>query len=80
MRTALRSDYRHVDTATMYGNEAEVGAARQDSGLIHWPPGGTDASAALWAPHAIFGDREAIHARAATGRRLPLSPRPGELR
>ena len=27
VRTALRSDYRHIDTATMYGNEAEVGAA-----------------------------------------------------
>jgi len=88
VRTALRSDYRHVDTATMYGNEAEVGAAWQDSGLprdavflttklpprlagkarrtleqslrslgtdhvdlwlIHWPPGGADASTALWA-------------------------------
>lgn len=88
VRTALRSGYRHVDTATMYGNEAEVGAAWQDSGLprddvflttklpprlagkahrtleqslrslgtdhvdlwlIHWPPGGADASAALWA-------------------------------
>jgi len=88
VRTALRSGYRHVDTATMYGNEAEVGAAWQDSGLpraevflttklpprlagkahrtleqslrslgtdhvdlwlIHWPPGGAAASAALWA-------------------------------
>ena len=88
VRTALRSDYRHIDTATMYRNEAEVGAAWQDSGvprdevflttklpperagqarrtleqslsslgtdhvdlwLIHWPPGGDDASAALWA-------------------------------
>ena len=88
VRTALRSDYRHIDTATMYRNEAEVGAAWQDSGvprdevflttklpperagqarrtleqslanlgtdhvdlwLIHWPPGGNDASAALWA-------------------------------
>jgi 2,5-diketo-D-gluconate reductase A len=29
VRTALRSDYRHVDTATMYGNEAEVGVAGQ---------------------------------------------------
>jgi 2,5-diketo-D-gluconate reductase A len=33
VRTALRSDYRHIDTATMYRNEAEVGAAWQDSGL-----------------------------------------------
>jgi 2,5-diketo-D-gluconate reductase A len=88
VRTALRSGYRHIDTATMYRNEAEVGAAWQDSGvprdevflttklpperagrarrtleqslaslgtdhadlwLIHWPPRGDDASAALWA-------------------------------
>src|SRR5215212_2155418 len=88
VHAALRSDYRHVDTATMYGNGAEVGAAWQDSGvprddiflttklpprlagqagrtlekslrslgtdhvdvwLVHWPPGGADASAALWA-------------------------------
>ena len=87
VRTALRSGYRHVDTATMYRNEAEVGAAWRESGmprdevflttmilprlagqarrtleqslrslgtdhvdlwLIHWPPGGDDASAALW--------------------------------
>ena len=88
VRTALRSDYRHIDTAEMYRTEAAVGAAWQDSGLsrdevflttklpperaaqarrtlersltnlgtdhvdlwlIHWPPRGTDASAALWA-------------------------------
>ncbi len=30
---ALRAGYRHVDTASMYGNEAEVGAAVRDSGL-----------------------------------------------
>jgi len=30
---ALRVGYRHLDTATMYGNEAEVGHALRDSGL-----------------------------------------------
>src|SRR5260370_37658085 len=30
---ALRTGYRHLDTATMYANEAEVGHALRDSGL-----------------------------------------------
>jgi 2,5-diketo-D-gluconate reductase A len=33
IRYALEIGYRHVDTATMYGNEAEVGQALRDSGL-----------------------------------------------
>jgi diketogulonate reductase-like aldo/keto reductase len=33
MRTALDVGYRHLDTATMYRNEAEVGRAITDSGL-----------------------------------------------
>jgi 2,5-diketo-D-gluconate reductase A len=33
MRTALELGYRHLDTATMYKNEAEVGRAVADSGL-----------------------------------------------
>jgi 2,5-diketo-D-gluconate reductase A len=33
VRAALDAGYRHLDTATMYGNEAEVGRAISDSGL-----------------------------------------------
>jgi 2,5-diketo-D-gluconate reductase A len=32
-RYALEIGYRHLDTATMYGNEAEVGRALKDSGV-----------------------------------------------
>jgi 2,5-diketo-D-gluconate reductase A len=31
--TAMQTGYRHVDTATMYGNESEVGQGLNDSGL-----------------------------------------------
>ena len=30
---ALATGYRHLDTATMYGNETEVGQAMRNSGL-----------------------------------------------
>jgi 2,5-diketo-D-gluconate reductase A len=30
---ALRHGYRHIDTATLYGNEAQVGRALKDSGI-----------------------------------------------
>jgi diketogulonate reductase-like aldo/keto reductase len=33
VRDALAVGYRHLDTATMYGNEAEVGRALRDSGV-----------------------------------------------
>src|SRR5262245_62037777 len=34
VRQALDAGYRHIDTATMYGNEDEVGRAVRDSGLV----------------------------------------------
>jgi diketogulonate reductase-like aldo/keto reductase len=33
IRHALEVGYRHIDTATMYGNEVDVGRALRDSGL-----------------------------------------------
>jgi len=33
IRAALEAGYRHLDTATMYGNEGEVGRAIRDSGV-----------------------------------------------
>ena len=33
IRAALDVGYRHIDTATMYGNEAQVGRAVRDSGI-----------------------------------------------
>ena len=33
IRHALQVGYRHIDTATIYGNEADVGRAVRDSGL-----------------------------------------------
>jgi 2,5-diketo-D-gluconate reductase A len=49
IRYALEVGYRHIDTATMYGNEAEVGRALRDSGVpreevfvtTKLPPGNT---------------------------------------
>ncbi len=35
VRTGLELGYRHIDTAQIYGNEAEVGQAIADSGVAH---------------------------------------------
>src|SRR5215469_12902052 len=50
VRYALEVGYRHIDTATMYPNEREVGQAIRDSGLdrgevfvtTKLPPGNAD--------------------------------------
>lgn len=33
VRFALAAGYRHIDTATMYGNEADIGRAMRESGM-----------------------------------------------
>src|SRR5436305_4406349 len=63
VRTALDVGYRHVDTATMYRNEAEVGRALRDSGVprdevfltTKLPGGGRDPERTLAASLAALG-------------------------
>jgi 2,5-diketo-D-gluconate reductase A len=63
VRQALDAGYRHLDTATMYRNESEVGEAVRDSGVARseiflttkWPPDGQDPRAVLEASLAALG-------------------------
>ncbi|MBC7542503.1 MAG: aldo/keto reductase [Candidatus Sericytochromatia bacterium] len=45
VRAGLASGYRHIDTARVYGNEADVGAAVRDSGV---PRGEVYVTTKLW--------------------------------
>ncbi len=45
VRWALEAGYRHIDTASIYGNEAEVGEALRESGV---PRGEVFLTTKLW--------------------------------
>jgi diketogulonate reductase-like aldo/keto reductase len=64
---ALRVGYRHVDTARIYGNEADVGAAIRASGI---PRGDVFVTAKLW--NDDQGDDSALRAFDASVDRLGL--------
>jgi diketogulonate reductase-like aldo/keto reductase len=67
VEAALTLGYRHVDTAEMYGNEAEVGAAIRASRL---PRDAVFVATKIWPEHFRAGDLE--RAAAASLRRLAL--------
>lgn len=84
VRTALEVGYRHIDTATVYGNEAEVGRAVRDSGVpradifitTKLPPDrAADADATIAASLTALGtdyvDLWLIHWPPSTGASLP---------
>jgi len=64
---ALRMGYRHVDTARIYGNEADVGRAVRESGL---PDGAVFVTTKLW--NDDQGYDQALRAFDASVRRLGL--------
>jgi diketogulonate reductase-like aldo/keto reductase len=65
VRSALRHGYRHVDTARIYGNEADVGAAIAESGI---PRSEIFVTTKLW--NADHGYDKALKALDASLRRL----------
>lgn len=67
--TALQEGYRLVDTAKLYGNEAEVGAAVRESGV---PREEVWVTTKLW--NADHGYDQALRAAAASHKALGLGP------
>jgi methylglyoxal/glyoxal reductase len=68
VRSALRLGYRHVDTARIYGNEADVGQAIRDSGI---PREEIFVTTKLW--NSEQGYESAIRACDASLKRLGLA-------
>jgi len=66
---ALRAGYRHVDTARVYGNEADVGRAIRESGI---PRAEVFVTTKLW--NADHGRDAALRAADASLERLGLGP------
>src|SRR5690242_11699001 len=68
---AIEAGYRHVDTASMYGNEGEVGAAiRRAEAAGQVRPGEIFVTTKLW--NSDHGYDEALRAFEASRRRLGL--------
>lgn len=65
---ALRAGYRHIDTASIYGNEEDVGAAIKESGV---PREEVFVTTKLW--NSDHGYDSALAAFEKSGRRLGLS-------
>src|SRR4051812_47223495 len=64
---ALRAGYRHIDTARIYQNEADVGAAIKDSGI---PREDIFVTTKLW--NDDHGHDKALRAFDASSKRLGL--------
>ena len=67
VKTALAEGYRLIDTAKLYGNEADVGAAVRESGL---PREAVFVTTKLW--NADHGYEQTLKAAAASAERLGL--------
>ena len=89
VRAALEVGYRHIDTATMYRNEREVGRAVRDSGVprgeVLWHRAGELiehvwlpwwSTAASWRPGAQGGCRSGSAHRCLPATRPMRTPRP----